>query len=70
MRPVVADVAWSASVCLLDTTVSPTKTDELTVMPFGLWTLVGPRNHVIGGARISPGKGEFWGCSSPIEMTV
>jgi len=30
-------------------TVSPTKTDELTVMPFGTWTQGGPRNNVLDG---------------------
>jgi len=49
-------------VCVLDTTVSPTKTDESTEMLFGLWTWVFPRNHVLGGwlgALIPQGKGQF-----------
>jgi len=32
-------------VCLLDTTVSPTKKAEPIKMPFGLWTRVCPSNH-------------------------
>jgi len=52
MRPLVADVAWSVSVCvdvsncLLVTAASCTKTDELIVMPFGMSTWVGPRKRV------------------------
>ena len=41
-------VCLSVSVCLLDTTVSPAETDEPVEMSFGLWTRVGPRNHVFG----------------------
>jgi len=32
------------------TTMSPAKIDELIAMQFGLWTLVGPVNHVSGGS--------------------
>ena len=57
------DVACaSLSVCLLVTTVSPTKTDEPIEVPFGLWTRVGPRNHVF------PGEGAILGLFPPIEM--
>jgi len=50
------DVACaSLSVCLLVTTVSPTKTDEPIEVPFGLWTRVGPRN------RVFPGEGAILG---------
>jgi len=38
-----ADVARSVCLCLLNTTVSPTKTEEPIEMSFGLWTRVGPR---------------------------
>ena len=49
-------------VCLLDTTISPIKTDEPIKMPFGLWTRVGQTNHVLGGGSRSPqGKGQFGG---------
>ena len=40
--------------CVLVTTVSPAKTAEPTEMPFGVWTRVGQRNHVLGGTRIPP----------------
>ena len=54
------------SVCLLVMTVSPTKTAEPIEMPCGLWTRVGPRNHVLrGGARSSKGKGNLEGCVVP-----
>ena len=36
-------------VCLLDT-----KTDEPIKMPFGLWTRVEPRKHVLVGGPDSP----------------
>jgi len=46
--------------CLLDTTASPAKEDELIEMPFGLSTRVGPRNHVLGGVTgSSQGKDNF-----------
>ena len=35
------------SVCLSLTIVSPAKTAEPIKMPFGLWTRMGPRNHVL-----------------------
>jgi len=37
------------------------KTAELIVMPFGLWTQVGPRNHVLCIFRIPLENGHFWG---------
>jgi len=46
MWPIVTDVP--CSVCLLEIAVSPTKTDELIEIPFGVWTQVGPRNHALG----------------------
>ena len=42
----------SLSVCLLVTTVSCAETAEQIEIPFGVWTWVGPRNHVSGGPRI------------------
>jgi len=49
MRPIVTDgVAWSVGLSVGLSRVSPTKTAELIEMPFGLWTRVGPRNHVWG----------------------
>jgi len=39
------------SVCLSVTTVSPAKVAELMVMLFGMFTWVGPRNHVLDGGQ-------------------
>jgi len=36
-------------VCQSVTILSPAKTAELIEIPFGLWTLVGPGNHVLDG---------------------
>jgi len=44
-------------VCLLDTTVSPTRTDE----PIELWTRLGSRNHKVGWGTDPPGKGAILG---------
>jgi len=61
MRSVATDVAWSVSVCLVVTTISCqsyAKMAEATEMPFGMWTQVGPRNHV---EKSSPnGMGQFF----------
>ena len=46
MRPIVAD---RLSVCLSVTIVSPAKTAEPIEMPFGVWTRVGARKHVLDG---------------------
>ena len=44
------------------TVVSPTKTEESIEIPFGLWTLVGPRNRVLDGCPDLPmGRGNFGG---------
>jgi len=65
MRPTVIDrVAWSVglSVGLSVTLVSPAKMAEPIEMPFGLWTRVGPRDHVLdGGLDPSMGRGNFEG---------
>jgi len=45
------------SVHLLDTAVSLAKMAELIEMPFGMWTQVGRRNHVLDEARIPYRKG-------------
>jgi len=49
MRPIATDgVAWSVGLSV--TTVSePCKAAEPIVMPLGMLTLVGPRNHVLDG---------------------
>ena len=36
------------------TIVSPAKTAQPIVMPSGLWTQVGPSNHVLDGVQIPP----------------
>ena len=51
VRPIATDVVWSVCMCLLVTTVSCAKTAEPVEMPFGVWTRVGPRNHVLGRSR-------------------
>ena len=46
MRPIATDtVAWSVGQSIA--IVSHAKSDELSKMPFGTWTQVGPRNHVL-----------------------
>jgi len=32
---------------------------ELIVMPFGLWSWIGPRNHKLHGVQIPHGMGQF-----------
>ena len=50
LRPIITDgLAWF--VCLSVTIVSPAKTAETIVMSFGLWTRVGPMNHVLDGVQ-------------------
>ena len=48
-------VAASWSVCCLYS--QPAKTAEPIEMPFGLWTRVGPRNHVLNGVQIATREG-------------
>jgi len=60
------DVAYcyrpSSVVCRSVTKVSPAKTAEPIEMPFGLWTLVGPRDHILDGGPDPPmGRGNFEG---------
>jgi len=52
---------YRLSVCRSVTVVSPAKTAETVVMPFGLRTRVGPRNHALHGVQILP-----WGKGRPI----
>jgi len=49
----------SSVVCLSVTLVSPAETAELIEMLFGFGTCVGPRNHVLDGARSPHGKEQF-----------
>jgi len=49
------------------TIVIPAKMAEPIKMPFGLWTQVGPGNHVLDGVQRShDGKRQFWGKGRPI----
>ena len=53
-------LAWL--VCLSVTIVSPAKRAEPVVMPFGMWTWMGPRNHVLDVGPDPPCEGAvFWG---------
>jgi len=60
MRPIATDgAAWSIgrSVCLSVTTMSPAETAEPIEIPFGMWTWVNPKNHVVDGVQISTREG-------------
>jgi len=62
MLPTITDrVAWSVdlSVHLSLTVVSRAKTAEPIKMSFGLWTRVGPRNHVL-----------IWGPDTQCEWAI
>jgi len=50
-------IVWS--VCLLVTSMSTTKTTKPIEVPFGLWTWVVPRNHVLGGGLDLEEQGQF-----------
>jgi len=41
-------------VCLSVTIVSPAKVDEPTELPFGMWSRMVPRNHVLDGGPDLP----------------
>ena len=50
------------SVCLSDMTLIPAKTAEPIAMPFGMWTRLGLRNHVLDGVPDShTRRGNFEG---------
>jgi len=62
MCPVTTDgVAWSVSllVCLSLIVVSAAKTAKPVEMPFGIWTWMGPRKHVLDGGCILAQSGEY-----------
>ena len=46
--------------------VSPAKMAELTEMPFGLRTRVGPGNNVLDGGLDPPREGAIFGKGAPI----
>jgi len=54
-------VVWSIGVFVgrSVTIVSPAKNAELTEMPFGIWSRVGPRNHVLDGGPDPPCEGSL-----------
>ena len=68
---VTTDAAWSdlCLVCRLGTTMSCVKMVETVQMPFGVWTRVGPTNHVLGGGLYLPGAGTILG-ASPCRLLV
>ena len=47
----------SIVVCRSATVVTPGKTAEPIEIPFGLWTQVGLRNHILNGVPYPHGKG-------------
>jgi len=49
-------VAWFVSLSV--TNVSPTKMDDPTAVPFGMWTREGSRNHVADRCTLAP-PGEY-----------
>ena len=62
MRSVITVVPLCVCVCVLDTTVSRAKTAEPIAMPFGVWTWMGPRNHILCGGLDPPVQWVvFWG---------
>ena len=51
MQPVATDrVVWSVGLSVR--IMTPAKMAELIEMPSGMWTRVGPRNHVLNGVLI------------------
>jgi len=53
MWPIAADgVAWSVSLSVSVTTMNCTKMAEPFEMLFGIWTQLGPMNHVLGAVHI------------------
>jgi len=60
MRPIATDgVEWSVEVpvCRYVTILSHTKTAKPIEMSFGMWTQVGPRNHVLDEGPDLPWEG-------------
>ena len=72
--PIAVDVAFSVclSVCLLDTTMSPSETAEPIEMSFGLWS-PGPKEQCGGSVAWIPPpswKGHFWGLCPYLPTVV
>jgi len=71
MRLIVTEgVVWSVclSVCRYVTILSPAETAEPIEMPFGMWTWVGPRNHVLCEGERRAGHCKVTGISAVIEL--
>ena len=65
MWPIATDLPWSASVSLLDITMSCAKMAESIAMLFGVWTRVGQRNHIL---RNPPRERAILGtCPNPLR---
>ena len=47
------------SVCLSVMTMGPAKLAEVIVMPFGMFTWVGPRIDVLDGVQVPHGNKQF-----------
>jgi len=59
MQSIATDGVWRGLfVGLSITIVSHAKTAEAIVMPFGMWTRVGPINHILDGNTLAP-PGEY-----------
>jgi len=58
---------WLESLCVLygaqdlKSVLNTAKTTKLIQVPFGLWTRMDPRNHVLDGVQIPLGRGNFEG---------
>jgi len=57
-------------VCLLDITMSRAKTTKLIAMPFGVWTQLGLRNHILGGGPDSPGYRAIMGDPTAMQLFI
>jgi len=60
----------SLYVCPLDITTCCANTAEPIEVPFGVWSRVGPRNHVLGGGPDPPGEGAILGRHLPTGCKV
>jgi len=57
-------------VCLFVSTWNCAETAKPIEMPFGMWTRVGPRNQLLGGAHVPPMvRGNCWGCNSAFRRS-
>jgi len=70
MRPIATDVVWSVCLCLLVTTVSPTKLAEPVEVSFGVRTPWDQGTTYLMGAQLPSVKREFRGSHLPAYCTV